>query len=73
MWALTRLEVASVVLSLFIQPVAGAILGYALLGEAITWIQILGAILILIAVAGLGRYEYLLSVRRRTPAEPAKA
>ena len=51
MIALTEATVASLALTLFIQPVFGAIWGVVLLGDRFTFVQGLGAILILGAVS----------------------
>lgn len=49
-WALGRLSVATISLTLFIQPVIGVILGYLLLDERLTLLQGMGGALIVAAV-----------------------
>jgi drug/metabolite transporter (DMT)-like permease len=50
MVAMTEASVASMVLTLFIQPVFGAVWGYLLLNERLTFLQAVGGVLILVAV-----------------------
>jgi drug/metabolite transporter (DMT)-like permease len=49
MYALSEVSVMSTVLLLFLQPVAGAVWGYLLLGDRLSWLQNMGGLLILIA------------------------
>jgi drug/metabolite transporter (DMT)-like permease len=64
-WALIArtATVPSMVLTLFIQPVLGAALGFWLLGERLTWVRFSGAAMILTGISFL-----LLRELRRTPA-----
>ncbi len=50
-WAIRQAPVRKVALSLFVQPVIGALLGYLLAGEIIGWNTALGALLIAAAFA----------------------
>ena len=50
MTALTEAPVASLAITLFIQPVMGTIFGHLFLGDHLTWIQGLGGGLILLGV-----------------------
>ena len=52
MIAISRAPVVSIALTLFIQPVFGALWGYAFLGERLDAVQFFGAGLILLAVLG---------------------
>ncbi|OFZ22286.1 MAG: hypothetical protein A2X94_02215 [Bdellovibrionales bacterium GWB1_55_8] len=52
MTALKRAPVAAVVITLFVQPVFGSLLGALLLGERLSAVQAFGALLILTAVFG---------------------
>ena len=49
-WALSRATIAQMVLTLFVQPLAGALFGAWILGERIALIQGVGGLLILAAV-----------------------
>jgi drug/metabolite transporter (DMT)-like permease len=50
MYALKEAPVATVALTLFVQPVVGSLLGTVLLGEKLTAIQALGGAIIVLAV-----------------------
>lgn len=50
MLVLKRASVSSMALTLFVQPIAGSILGYTFLDERLTVIQLLGGILIAVSV-----------------------
>jgi drug/metabolite transporter (DMT)-like permease len=50
MFALTRAPIASIVLTIFVQPVFGTLWGHLFLSERLSAIQALGAALILVAV-----------------------
>ena len=49
-WALTRATIAQMAVTLFVQPLAGALFGYLILGETLSWVQGLGGVLIVLAV-----------------------
>ncbi|MBY0469698.1 DMT family transporter [bacterium] len=51
MVALTRISIASITVTLFIQPVVGSLIGYLVLGDLMTPIQFIGAALILLGVS----------------------
>ncbi len=61
--ALVDVSVVTVSLFLFLQPLAGALLGYLLLGERLNRLQSFGSILILFAVL----FPNALRLRNRTP------
>lgn len=61
--ALVDVSVVTVSLFLFLQPLAGALLGYLLLGERLNGLQSFGSILILFAVL----FPNALRLRNRTP------
>lgn len=52
--ALREASVASMALTLFIQPVFGSVWGYLFLGERLTGLQAIGGVLILLAVIAQG-------------------
>lgn len=58
-WAMIArsVTIASMAVTLFIQPIAGAIIGYWLLGESLTADRALGAVLILMGIAYLALRE----------------
>ena len=58
MMALSRAPVASIVLTLFIQPVLGPIWGAIFLGERLSFSQALGSAWILLAVFGQAWGEF---------------
>lgn len=62
LWAMIArtVTVPSAVITLFIQPVLGAVLGYTLLGERLTVERMIGAFLILLAIA----YLFYREIRR---------
>ncbi|MBC7691326.1 MAG: EamA family transporter [Methylotenera sp.] len=55
MVALVNAPVASLALTLFVQPVLGALWGYSFLDERLTWVQWSGGVLILLAVLAQAR------------------
>ncbi len=57
MVALSHASVASLVLTLFVQPVSGSIISYLMLGERLSLIQAVGGGLILAAVALQTRFQ----------------
>jgi drug/metabolite transporter (DMT)-like permease len=57
MWALQFVSVATLAITLFIQPVAGAIFGSYLLGERFSTEQWMGGLLILVSVFAQDRIE----------------
>jgi len=50
LWALTQVPIASLVLTLFIQPLSGSIWGYLALGETLSGLQVFGGTLIVMGV-----------------------
>jgi drug/metabolite transporter (DMT)-like permease len=71
MLALVRAPVASVAITLFIQPLMGAAWGYLFLGDRMSGYQLLGAALILAAVFGQTWGEWSLHGGSAAPSHPS--
>lgn len=69
LWAIIsrNVTVASMSITLFIQPLFGSAVGFFFLGENLTPTRFFGALLILFGIAGLLYWEVQQELRRRSP------